>query len=888
MGPRPGVEPGVAEPQSTVLTTRPPQPRCKTATCARYFKQAQGAATHTRMHSRRRGIQGAARQRRSMHTRSLSVLLVLILTLSTMPMAVNGDTVIRSEVVDLLPAGTFDNASEWDLSTNKAYSTDSAEHSASVIADGRLSFTHNRPVNYNEIAAWASVSPSGDNLSIGYPDCFKPISDPVCDNDSDGDSDGGFSWTKGPIIELSGFDLSEGSNYEIANVSLSVAFRVPAALQQDSVRIIVESGGTQHLIQTYAHTMGEVNHMNYNAMVYSLDSIQSWTWAELSSLTIMLDYVSVGEFDDTELQVDAAGLIVKHLQPWGTFELAQASHSVLFEEYPIIEINLTTGSFDGLSLSPCGLENTGQSSGTWVTSPLALPHGQAWGRFHPDLSGNASWHYSTSENGEGWSTMMPISVGEIIQTIAPHLRFHGTLIDGCIEGLTVDINNPVLTIQGEIIGDVHSMVPGFATLRVAMNGEEVASHDITSNNSTFHLMAAVGHLLSPGGGVIEVGLSARFHWSSNGSSEDIIIQVETMSISGGFLIEWDRDPVCDGQNDQIFDEDGGGRLLDFIYTCADDITPNTDLVVTVSSADTSILDANFINGQVRLQPIADAHGETTVTITVKDERQNTWVDEIAVIITAVDDSPEMVSIPVELTVEIDEPMSIPFAYWDRDTPSNLLDIEITPEWAVFSAGQITFNPTIVGSHSVIISVTDETTEINQSVTVIATKQADVWVQSIDIIDQNTGESSITEGNDIAIDVFVRNSGHIVAQPVTVRCSIDGQTIGTPQIAMIAPGGLETASCNEWNRLDIKSGEVTLEIEIDWTGEVDETNEVNNLWSTIITVQDRNESPGDSDNGLQTDSILNEYNSFLWISVTALGLFAILVFIYGPNQIRKIE
>ena len=40
MGPRPGVEPGVAEPQSTVLTTRPPQPRCKSATCARYFKQA--------------------------------------------------------------------------------------------------------------------------------------------------------------------------------------------------------------------------------------------------------------------------------------------------------------------------------------------------------------------------------------------------------------------------------------------------------------------------------------------------------------------------------------------------------------------------------------------------------------------------------------------------------------------------------------------------------------------------------------------------------------------------------------------------------------------------------------------------------------------------------
>ena len=39
-----------------------------------------------------------------------------------------------------------------------------------------------------------------------------------------------------------------------------------------------------------------------------------WSWNELSNLKIILDYVSVGEFDDSELQIDAAGLIV-HLQP---------------------------------------------------------------------------------------------------------------------------------------------------------------------------------------------------------------------------------------------------------------------------------------------------------------------------------------------------------------------------------------------------------------------------------------------------------------------------------------------------------------------------------------------------------------------------------------------
>ncbi|MEC8927156.1 MAG: hypothetical protein VYB17_02735, partial [Candidatus Thermoplasmatota archaeon] len=103
-----------------------------------------------------------------MHTRSISILLVLVLIFSSLPLSVNGDTVIRSETVELLPAGTFDNASEWSLTTNMAYSDDAAEYSTSMVADGRLSFTHSRPANHNEITAWALTSPSEDNLSIGY------------------------------------------------------------------------------------------------------------------------------------------------------------------------------------------------------------------------------------------------------------------------------------------------------------------------------------------------------------------------------------------------------------------------------------------------------------------------------------------------------------------------------------------------------------------------------------------------------------------------------------------------------------------------------------------------------------------------------------------------
>jgi hypothetical protein len=338
----------------------------------------------------------------------------------------------------------------------------------------------------------------------------------------------------------------------------------------------------------------------------------------------------------------------------------------------------------------------------------------------------------------------------------------------------------------------------------------------------------------------------------------------------------------------VFEEDGGGRLLDFIYTCSDDITANADLTVTVLSAAPSILDANFIDGQVRLQPVANAHGVTTVSIDVADERGNVWTDEISVIITAVDDSPEMDTLPVELTMELNEPYTIQFAYWDLDTPSNLLDIQITPSWAVFSAGAIELNPTQSGTQTITISVSDGTSEITQSLSVIVTQRADLWVQSVEILDRNTGTSSITEGNDIGIEVNIRNSGNSIAQPVTVRCSVNGQTIGTPQIAMIDAGGLGTAVCDEWNRLDIQSGDVTLEIEVDWTDDVGETNEINNLWSTVITVQEDQEDTSDSEGEQQSNNVLNEYNSYIWVAVIVLGLLAVLVFMYGPNQIRKVE
>tara|TARA_B000000532_G_scaffold58896_1_gene46196 strand:+ start:3039 stop:5501 length:2463 start_codon:yes stop_codon:yes gene_type:complete len=818
-----------------------------------------------------------------MGRRNIAILLVFLLFGSVVPFTASADTVIRSESVDLFPAGTFDDASEWTVWSNKAYSEDVAEYSTSMVADGRLSMTHDRPANFNEITAWATYSPTGDNLSIGQPDCFKPASNPVCDNDLDGDSDGGYSWTKGPVIELAGFDFSAGGGLDIVNVSLAVAFRVPDSLQQDSIRFIVESNGTQSLVKTYAHTMGEVNHMNYNTRIFSLDSIQPWSWDELSNLKIILDYVSVGEFDDSELQIDAAGLIVKHLQPWGTFELAKASHSVAFDEFPVLSADIQSGSNSELTMAPCGLQNSGSAAGLWVTESLQLPNGQSWGRFHPNVDGNTSWEVSSSADGAIWSPPLTIAEGDLLNISDEYVRFHATLLDGCISGVTVDINNPTLTIQGQILGEIHSMVNAFSKLRIAMNGEEIAAINISEGG--FNHSVPVGHLLSVGGGQIEVGLSARFHWSSTGESETIVVQVEEMNIVGGYLIEWDRDPQCEAQSDQYFDEDGGGRLLEFLYTCTDDLTSNSDLVPTATSSEPSILEASFVDGQIRLQPVADASGQSTVSITVLDERQNAWTNSFDVFISEIDDAPEMDELPVELTMELNQPLSIPFSYWDRDTPSSQLSIEIIPDWATFSGGEITFNPTQFGVKTVTVKVTDGVNEIEQTTDLIVTQRADLWVQSIDILNQNTGDSTVSEGNAIEIYVYVRNSGNSIAQPVTIRCSVNGQTFGTPQIAMMSPGDLSSAVCDQWNLLDVQPGEVLLEVEIDWTGDIDETNEVNNVWSGTIVVNPTQSDAGETAN---TDGTLSAYSSYLWVGVVILGLLGILVFMYGPNQIQKIE
>jgi hypothetical protein len=818
-----------------------------------------------------------------MRSRVLSLLLVLVLVGSILPMPVTGDTVIRTESVDLLPAGDFEDASEWTLTTNKAYSTDVSEYSLSLVADGHLSLSHNRPVNHAAFTTWASNSATGDSLATGVPDCPTPATDPVCDQNQDGTSDGGFAWSKGPVIELDGFDLTQGSSQPLVNVSLFVAFRIPGPLQQDSVRIIVKSGGTQHLVKTYAHTPGEVNHMQNNAKQIPLDDMKNWTWSDLNNITVMIDYVSVGEFDDSEVQVDAVGLWVKHLQPWGTFEMAKAIHSVTFDELPIVGAVLSSGSLADLTLSPCGLENSGAAQGIWISAPLLRPYDQSWGRFHPEVEGNASWKVAASIDGESWSSGTLVTAGELLPD-AEQIRFEGTLFDGCIKSVRADINDPTVSVSGSISGTINSMVPDFAMVRIAMNGAELAAFDITSGS--FSLSIPVGHLLDVGGGTIDIGISARFHWSSDGSTESVVVRIDEMTLDGGFLIEWDRDPVCENLPDQTFVEDEGGVLIDFLYTCSDDITANSNLVVTATSDAPEILEASFINSAIRLQPLQDAFGVAHVHIVVMDVEGNVWEDDITALIAPVDDGPEMDVLPVTLAVEIGDPVQVPFAYSDRDTPPSNLSLNITPDWVMFSGGFLIFDPQDTGTYTVTIRLSDDVTMLEQTLQVVATQRADVWVESVEIRDLglDDGNSNLSTGDMLVVDVYVRNSGDSIAQPVTVRCSVNDRTIDNDQIAMISPGGLGIASC-DWIVSEAE-GEVELLIEIDWTGAIDETNEVNNRWSATLEVG-LGEVMEPEDEARKDDSILDN-NIVMWGALILLIIFGALLLQMGPGRIQRIQ
>ena len=780
------------------------------------------------------------------HCRTGSAILAMMVFALACPV-VSGDSVISSESVEILDAGRFQSSSEWSFSSSTGFTSDQAEYTIGMIADGEMSFTHSRPDNFDEYTSWASSGCSECNATFGEPDGF-------------------YSWSMGPDITMGGYIFSGLHSMEIENVSLILHFSIPDPLPSDEVNVIMQNHGSDILITTFARTLGALDRMS-NPLVLNLDDEIEWDWSKLEQTQFNVDYVSDNQgADDSEVRVDAVGLRVKFHQPWFSFENARAEHSTTLNEVPIIDISTYEGETTGLSHSTCGLIPEGDSNGSWEFH-VSPPPGQELGRIHVSGTGNYTVMSSSDDSGGEYSLAHP---AQLIENPEHGQNIRIELQDGCIHGARVDINDPHLTVIGRVSGGFSGLSEESSYIRFAVGNLLVHTEEMDAGG--FVISIPIGHVLPEEGGFLEVGVATRFQWSSNGTAESTVVHIESMSISGGFTIDWDRDPFCEEIGDIALIEDGGGQIISLPPICSDDITDPQDLVVSAVSSDEGVLKASGSGGLLTIEPEEEASGVADVSVTVYDEAGNYWEGSFTVEIQSVNDPPEIVHLPGYLYIELGDSYEITPDLFDPD--SFPLAVTTSRSWAnVGENGSILIEPVEVGEHVLRISVSDGISEISREITIFVTSKPDLLVESLEIRVGGEESQSLSEGDVIELIGFIRNQGRGSAENVTFYCRIDGILIGTGTIAELGPGDLKMAVCDF--QLMETSEIVTFLMEVDGTNTIDETIEGNNIVGVEMPV----ETPGGrtgSNGGGSTIAII----SFLLVLISIAG------FQLGPKSPKK--
>ena len=780
------------------------------------------------------------------HCSTGSTILAMMIFAIASPI-VSGDSVISSESVEILEAGSFQSSSEWSFSSSTGFSSEQAEYTIGMIADGEMSFTHSRPDNFDEFTSWASSGCSECNATFGEPDGF-------------------YSWSKGPDITMGGYGFSGLHSMEIENVSLILHFSIPDSLPSDEVNVVMQNHGSDILIATFARTLGAIDRMS-NPLVLNLDNEIEWDWSKLEQTQFNVDYVSDNQgADDSEVRVDAVGLRVKFHQPWFSFENARAEHSTILEGVPVIDISTYEGETTGLSHSTCGLISEGVSNGSWefYVSP---PPGQLLGRIHVSGVGNFTIMSSSDVSEGGY---VPVHSGQQIENPEHGQNIRIELQDGCIHGARVDINDPHLTVSGRVSGGLSGLSEESSYIRFAVGNLLVHTEEMDSGE--FAISIPIGHALPEEDGVLEVGVATRFQWSSNGTAESTIIHIGSMSISGGFSIEWDRDPSCEEIGDISLVEDGGGQIISLPPICSDDITDSQDLTVSAMSSDEGLLKASGSGGLLIIEPEEEASGSADVVVTVYDESGNSWEGSFTVEIQPVNDPPEIVHLPGYLYIELGESYELIPDFFDPD--SSPLAVTTSRTWATIdSNGSILVEPVEVGEHVLTVSVSDGASEISREITIFVTSKPDLLVESLEIRVGGEETQTLSEGDVIELIGFIRNQGRGSSENITFYCRIDGILIGTGTIAELGPGDLKMAVC-DFQLMDT-SGVVSFLMEVDGTNTIDETIEGNNLLGAEVSVENSRDGTG-SGGGSSTIVIVS-------LLVVAISLA---VFQLGPKSLRK--
>jgi len=777
--------------------------------------------------------------------------IISIMLISTqIGLIVSADAVVSVKENETLEAGSFEDSTLWTISSTSGFSQNSAQYSRGMVADDELSFTHDRPENFGEITSWSSFSPTSSNYSTGNPDGF-------------------YTWSRGPNITLEGFDFNAMDSLILANVSLVIHFEIPDVLYSDSVRIILGGTGSEKLVKTYTRTISGVYKMS-NPLVVPLDDQAQWTWDLIQGAYVTIDYVSQGGgSDDSEVRVDAVGIKAKYLQPWYSFENVKATHQLNGFGMPVLDFGPYDGFVDGLIAETCGLTPAAEAPGTWDFT-VEAPYNQELGRIH--IFGEGNFTVEAMPQGhasmENWQTY---ENGDLLseRDVANSIRV--TVFDGCISLARVDVNDPQLVVSGTISGDIAGLSQTGSWIKFALGSYLINSVPI--NLGDFEFSVPIGHALPSESDSEEFGIASRFQWASNGSSETVVVHINSASISGGYIIEWDRDPECIPLNDIDLVEDGGSVLIPLSVTCTDDLTSPTDLIVDATSSVEEVVDAYGEGSSLVIQPMPESFGESTITVVVRDQRGNEWVDSFKVDVTEIEDPPRIEGLPMAVYVEIGEVAELEIEIIDPDTENPT--ISTSRSWATYYDGILRMSPVETGVHSVEIVVNDGNSQSSQIIDIVVTSKPDLVVETVSISDSDAGESGLKDGEIGRIVSYIRNEGMGDAGGVEVRCYLDEALIGTSTIPNVPPGELEEVRCDAVFQ---GPGIQMVRIEVDSSGSILETDEGNNVMELEVTVGSNNVSSSENSSNDRSNIILAISIGLMMICLAGLQI--------GPGRVKK--
>ena len=784
-------------------------------------------------------------------------LTVFVLLMLIMPVTMaEARSVHSTSAVDMFPNGDMQDSSQWDFKRHLAFTQENkaedGQYVMGMVADGHMTLGISLPEHLDHQTVWATTTPTNSNASIGAPD-------------------GAYHYSTGPDITVGGFDVSSLNGNTIEKVELVVHFDIPDPLQQDKTRFSVISNGMHDLVKTWSNTQGGLYYMTSGWSTEITDD-ENWTWDELSNIEVTLDYVSNGGTDDSQLQVDAVGLKLTMRTPWYGAERVVASSINQFTDWPIIDLDLSSGTLDSVSSAPCGLDSDG---GTWTTDTIQKPAGQSWGRVHFDHNDeNGTVMLEYLDNQGAW-----VNIDEAtIPVVSGDLQLRFTITDTCITKAWIDINDPQLNVQGSIIGDSSAMVANATRWTIVVNGQTVANNDASAIGS-FDLQIPIGHVLDSSDSELEIKIKAWYNWGNDGAPSTLSLRIDSIEVTGAYSIEYDEDPVCSLIGSHDLQEDGGGLILPLLSRCSDDRTATDNLIVTFENTNPDVVEVDLTEGQVRIKLVPEASGIAQITVKVTDTAGNYWSEVSTINVVTVDDEPVLGEFPSVVPVEHGYPHRISFELSDSDSFMQDLVVTTNRSWAEvdMSSREIIVDAPTPGFTSVLVTACDETSCVERILDLEVRALAELFIEEIRIDDD------IRAGDIFEVKVFGRNSGQVSATMIGVRCSADGQSFGTGTIQMLSPGQMGSVICD----MQAPNGDdsIIIEAEVDRGTNIDEVDETNNIRSETVAIGETLQETASTEDD---DSFeVGQTTVYVIAGVVLLMIIALFGFL-APPKIKKLE